>query len=655
MTNLFIRKAASVLVAFATLITLAPQTVFASALGAPTNVEIVGGQYTNDTTPTFTWDRPSGATWFEYAFDSVTNDYSLGNVDSYTATSALSHGWHTFYVWAHDNDGNQSAYASVVFEIDTLGPTVPEVSPSTATECEAVTFSVYPYGESAATSCVLYVDGSSVGAMSKNGSTFTKSYTFTWDGTYTVYARCTDGDGNVTSGASRTVTVNDNDNEDETFTVPAVSPSTATEDEAVTFEVTPYGTLDAESCNLYVSGSNVGTMSESSGTFSKSYTFANDGTYTVYAYCEDENGDWTWGTSRNVSVEACDDTDEYPTVPEVSPSSATEDEEVTISVEPEEDENGEEVLWCDLYVNGSNVGDMDEDDGEFTIDYTFTNSGSYTVYATCTDEDYDTTQGDSRTITVSEDEDDETFTVPAVSPSSATEDEEVTFEVTPYGDLDAETCKLYVSGSNVGTMNEDDGEFTLDYTFTNDGNYTVYAYCEDENGDWTKGTSRTVEVNEESDEAERGSLIKMDCGSSTDVADPCRAVYYYDEQGDRHAFPNESTYFTWFSDFDDVVEVSDDFMASLDLGDNVTYRPGSVLVKFDTSSKVYAVEAERTLRHYETTSVLESDYGDDWAEVLVSLPDTLYSNYEIGDEIDSKSDFDRTDAYYSVDSIEDIF
>jgi uncharacterized protein YfaP (DUF2135 family) len=494
--------------------------------------------------------------------------------------------------------------------------------------------------------------------MSKNGSTFTKSYTFSWDGAYTVYARCTDGDGNVTSGSSRTVTVNDDDeDEDETFTVPAVSPSSAMEDEEVTFEVTPYGDLDAETCKLYVDGSNKGTMSEDDGEFTLDYTFTNDGDYTVYAYCEDENGDWTWGTSRNVSVDEEDEDDEAPTVPAVTPSSATEDEEVEISVDPSSDED---VEWCDLYVDGDNVGDMDrESDGEFTIEYTFTNSGSYTVYATCTDESYDVTRGTSRTITVDDEDEDDEFVVPAVSPSSATEDEEVTFEVTPYGDLDAETCKLYVSGSNVGTMSEDDGEFTRDYTFTNDGDYTVYAYCEDENGDWTKGTSRTVEVNDEDededDEAERGSLIKTDCGSSTDVADPCRAVYYYDERGDRHAFPNESTFYSWFADFDDVVEVSDDFMASIDLGDNATYRPGSVLVKFDTSSKVYAVEAERTLRHYESTSALESDYGDDWEEVLVSLPDTLYKNYEIGDEIDSKSDFDRTDAYYSVDSIEDIF
>lgn len=739
-----------------------PQAAFASSLGAPTDVEVTSGTYTNDTTPTFTWDAPSGATWYEVALDSGSS-IALGNVLTYTS-SALSAGWHTFYISAHDNYGHESATSSVTFEIDTTGPTVPVVSPSYAYEDQAMTFSVSPYGESAPVSCVLYVDGSSVGSMTKSGSTFSKSYTFSWDGTYTVYARCTDGDGNTTNGTSRNVTVYNTDgssNADDTFVVPEVSPSYAYEDESTTFSVEPYGDLHAESCALYVDGSYVGSMTEySGGTFKRSYTFSQDGSFTVYASCEDEHGDWTRGDARTVTVYSTDDredSDEYPTVPEVSPSSATEDEEVTITVEPEEDDRGEEVRWCDLYVGGDNVGDMEEDGGEFSLDYTFRNSGSYTVYAVCTDEDYDTTTGESRTIRVYEQDEDEEFTVPAVSPSSADEDESTEFTVEPYGDLDAEACKLYVDGESVGSMSEDDGEFSRDYTFDDNGSYTVYAYCKDEHGDWHKGTTRTVKVSDGrdsdgdldvpevspssadededteftvrptsdynvtscwlyvdgkkvaymteastnkfvvdyeftqsgsysvyavctdssgdqvtgdkrmvrvsddedtyngDDEADEGSLIKLSCGTSSSASDPCRAVYYYGEDGKRHAFPNESTYKTWYSDFDDVIEVSRDFMYSLDIGENVTYRPGSVLVKFESSSAVYAVEEPRTLRQYKTWSLLEDDYEDDAADVIVVLPDSLYSSYEVGDKIDSAGDYDRTDAYYSVDSIEDIF
>ncbi len=658
--NLFIKKSFSVLVALLMLVTFVPQTAFAASLAAPANLAMGTYYSTNDNTPTFTWSASSGATWYQIGIDAA-GWSNLGNITSYTFTSPLADGWHTFYVRARDASASVSAASSYTFEIDTKGPTVSTVSPSTATEDEAVTFYVTSSSTDTNTFyCGLIIDGTNVGSMTKSGTTFYKSYTFAWDGTYTVYAYCEDGDGNTTSGASRTVTVSnadDDTDDEETFTVPAVTPSTATEDESVTFKVTPTGDLDAEACKLYVSGVSVGFMSESSGTFSRSYTFTNDGTYTVYAYCEDENGDWTKGTSRLVRVaEADDDSDDEDfTVPAVTPSSATEDEEVTFEVIPYGDLDAES---CKLYVSGSSVGTMSEDDGEFSRDYTFANDGSYTVYAYCEDENGDWTKGTSRTVKVTnEDDEDEDFSVPAVTPSTATEDESTTFKVKPTGDLDAEVCKLYVSGVSVGFMSESSGTFSRSYTFTNDGTYTVYAYCEDENGDWTKGTSRSVKVSNEDDEdeADRGSLIKTDCGSSSSVSDPCRAVYYYGKDGDRHAFPNEGTFYSWFADFDDVVEVSDEFMASLDLGDNVTYRPGSVLVKFDSSAKVYAVEAERTLRHYKSLSILESDYGDDWEEVLVSLPDTLYKNYEIGDVIDSKGDFDRTDAYYSVDSIEDIF
>lgn len=559
MTNLFLRKALGVTTIFAMFLAFVPFSASAAWLGAPSNLVLVGGIYTNDTTPTATWTRPADATWYQVLVDDG-NWIDLSNVSSYTIAS-LPNGWHTFYVRAM-NSTSTSVSASVTFEIDTVGPTVPAVSPSTAIEDQSVTFSTTPSGEAATTSCSLYVSGSSVGSMTKNGSTFSKSYTFANDGSYTVYARCVDGDGNSTTGTSRTVTVSNVDVVD-TFAVPSVSPSLAYEDESMTFSVTPYGTLDAIACHLYVSGSYAGSMSQSSNTFTKNYTFTNDGSYTVYASCENENGGWVNGTSRTVSVVNQEDPDNTPT-----------------------------------------------------------------------------------------------FIVPLVLPSTAIEDTSTTFSVTPYGTLDAVACNLYVSGSSVGSMNgSSSNRFTKNYTFSNDGSYTVYAYCEDENGDWTRGASRTVRVSNQPTSyngARYGSLIKIPCGVYAYTSETCKAVYYYGNDGKRHVFPNESVFFTWYNNFDDVVEVSQDFMSSLTIGKNVTYRPGSVVVKFDSSSKVYAIQADHTLRHYTTLSLLKSDYGSYWTNVLAKVPDSLYSNYTIGSVIDSTSDYDRDDAYYSVNDIDDV-
>ena len=651
MTNLFLRRTFALLTVLSLFAGFFPATAGAAWLGAPTNVSLEGGIYTNDTTPTITWTRPADATWYQILVDN--GEWTdISNVGSYTVW-ALSNGWHTFYVRAN-NSNAVSVSSSVTFEIDTVGPTVPAVSPSTATEDRSTTFSVTPSGESATSFCDLYVSGSSVGSMTKSGSTFSRNYTFTNDGSYTVYARCADGDGNYTTGTSRTVVVSNVDVVD-TFSVPSVSPSTAIEDQSMTFSVTPYGTLDAVACNLYVSGSYAGLMSQSSNTFTKNYTFTNDGSYTVYASCENENGGWVSGSSRTVTVSSAHATDSFY-IPQVLPSSAYEDESTTFTVSPY---GSLEAIACTLYVSGSSVGSMSQSGNTFSRNYTFTNDGDYTVYVYCEDENSNWTRGMSRTVTVYErDTNANTLDVPAVSPSTTYEDSRTEFTVRPTSDYNVTNCWLYVDGDQVATMTEEStNRFTADYTFKNDGNYTVYAYCKDSSPAYVIGDSRTVRVSNQSysyDDADRGSLIKIACGVYSNTSETCKAVYYYGDDGKRHVFPNESVFFTWYTNFDDVVEVSQDFMSSLTIGKNVTYRPGSVVVKFDSSSKVYAIEADHTLRHYTTLSLLKSDYGTYWTNVLAKVPDALYSNYTIGAEIDSTNDYDRDDAYYSVDSIDDV-
>ena len=88
--------------------------------------------------------------------------------------------------------------------------------------------------------------------------------------------------------------------------------------------------------------------------------------------------------------------------------------------------------------------------------------------------------------------------------------------------------------------------------------------------------------------------------------DPCKAVYYYSAGGERHAFPNEKVYFTWYQGFDDVVIVTDDFMASISLGANVTYHPGKKMVTFQSTHDVYAVEIGSVLRLVMSEEIAEA-------------------------------------------------
>ncbi|MCK9438686.1 hypothetical protein M0Q39_01220 [Patescibacteria group bacterium] len=121
--------------------------------------------------------------------------------------------------------------------------------------------------------------------------------------------------------------------------------------------------------------------------------------------------------------------------------------------------------------------------------------------------------------------------------------------------------------------------------------------------------------------AQAGDLIKKD-GLS--------AVYYLGEDGKRYVFPNESTFKSWYSDFSSVVTVSADELASYPLGANVVVRPGTKLVKITTDPKVYAVEPNGTLRWVQTEADAIALYGANWAQRVIDVADSFFTNYTIG-------------------------
>ena len=105
---------------------------------------------------------------------------------------------------------------------DTTPPTVGQTSPTSATVNVATTFSASVSDNVSVSSCNLYADGVSQGAMSGppcTSCTASRSHTFTTTGTHTMYARCSDAAGNTTNGTSVNVNV-----------ASGVSPSTVTTD-----------------------------------------------------------------------------------------------------------------------------------------------------------------------------------------------------------------------------------------------------------------------------------------------------------------------------------------------------------------------------------------------------------------------------------------
>ncbi|MFA4845016.1 MAG: hypothetical protein WC654_00450 [Patescibacteria group bacterium] len=135
------------------------------------------------------------------------------------------------------------------------------------------------------------------------------------------------------------------------------------------------------------------------------------------------------------------------------------------------------------------------------------------------------------------------------------------------------------------------------------------------------------------------------------------AVYYYAEDGLRYVFPNSKVYFTWYEDFDEVVWLSDADMATIQIGGNVTYKPGIKMVKINSSPQVYAVGAGGILRGIESEEVASELYGENWNQNIDDIPDGFFGNYEIGEDIELSSQYDpdveEQDAL-SVDDDKDI-
>ena len=109
------------------------------------------------------------------------------------------------------------------------------------------------------------------------------------------------------------------------------------------------------------------------------------------------------------------------------------------------------------------------------------------------------------------------------------------------------------------------------------------------------------------------------------------AVYYISDEEERWVFPTDKVFFSWYEDFDDVMTITCDALASYSLGGNVTYQPGTRLVKMPSVPTVYAVESGGVLRAISSESQANNLWGEDWAERVDDLSEAFFPNYEVGD------------------------
>jgi len=235
---------------------------------------------------------------------------------------------------------------------------------------------------------------------------------------------------------------------------------------------------------------------------------------------------------------------------------------------------------------------------------------------------------------------------------------------------------IVVSGKNLLLRSEDTGVTWTAKTFEDTTLYFQDVVVEADGTSWAVGTkddvwskiykyeiaSETspqtepiqlppVQVPTDFGEASSGDLIKMTCAVGAGVDDPCKAIYFLSEDGKRHAFPNEKVYFTWYRNFDNIVQVSPAFMSSRTLGKNVTYHPGTKMVKFQTSPTVYVVEKGGVLRAIGSEQIASELYGPTWNKQIDDISDAFFGNYTFGTKIVQSSQYNPQSTEASVDNL----
>ncbi|MCE9586194.1 serine protease [Candidatus Uhrbacteria bacterium] len=113
------------------------------------------------------------------------------------------------------------------------------------------------------------------------------------------------------------------------------------------------------------------------------------------------------------------------------------------------------------------------------------------------------------------------------------------------------------------------------------------------------------------------------------------SVYCLMGDGTRLSFPLDTTFFSWFSDFDGVDVYDSETIASHRLVRNVTFKPGT-LVKSATSPSVYVVvDSFGVLRLIPSEQKAIELWGPAWAGLVFDIPDAFWTNYTIGQPLDS--------------------
>ncbi len=302
------------------------------------------------------------------------------------------------------NVGEWNLTMTVNAAADVTPPTVGLLQQSTAVAGTATILSATYSDNVAVTACSLIVNSADQGIMTLSGGLASRSHTFSTAGSYSVFAKCNDGVGNITNGAPHTVIVSAPPVDTALPVVNMIDQTTAVQNTAITLTTSWSDNIGVTACSLFVDGTDWGgTMSitgVTAGTASISVAFSAAGSHSVQVRCRDAAGNFGWSSPRTiaVSVAATVPDTAAPSVGQIQQSVGTAGTSSNLTALYSDNVG---VTFCELYVNGANQGAMTLNGSSASRSYAFAGAGTYSAYARCRDAVGNTAAGATMSIVVS--------------------------------------------------------------------------------------------------------------------------------------------------------------------------------------------------------------------------------------------------------------
>lgn len=120
-----------------------------------------------------------------------------------------------------------------------------------------------------------------------------------------------------------------------------------------------------------------------------------------------------------------------------------------------------------------------------------------------------------------------------------------------------------------------------------------------------------------------------------------KTKFYLARDGKRYVFPDETkTFETWYPAGikAPLVTLKRDELEKYPLGGNVWYRPGTRLIRISTDDRIFAVAHGGVLRpiNEQTAAAV---FGPQWKSLVDMLQDYYFTNYTIGTQVSSLTDY----------------